>query len=171
MGPLCHVGMTTAVLAVAKLTGHDLSLVEVIAVYIGGVLIDGDKIFEIYENKFLKKPWDITARCRILHSLLAFPFGLLLVYLAGSWLPFLALLSHIGADCLPGVSENGRYYSCHSCLKWLMLPFLKKLWYKVVFVGWPVTAASRLNEIYKLGELLGLAILVISLAFLIRDCF
>ena len=168
MGPLCHVGMTTAVLAGAKLIGHDLSLHEVVAVYMGGVLIDGDKVFEIYQTKILGKPWDITARCRILHSFLAFPFGLLLVWLTSSWLPFLALLFHIGADSLiPAIKEGGRHYPSHPYFIWMMLPFLKNWWYKVVPIGWPVTPASRFNKIYKLGEPVGLFVSILAVLFLI----
>lgn len=167
MGPLCHVGMTTAILAGAKLTGHDLSTVEVAAVYMSGVLIDGDKIFEIYQTKILGKPFDITARCRILHSFLAFPFGLFLVWLTGSWLPFLALLFHIGADSLiPAIKEGGRHYPSHPYFIWIMLPFFKNLWYKVVPIGWPVIPTSQFNKIYKLGELVGSVISIFAILLL-----
>ncbi len=98
MGPVCHIGLTSGILAGSRLAGIDVTP-EIIAVsYCGGVLIDGDKIFEIYHRNIKKLSSDITARDRILHSIFAFPFALFLALLSGSLLPAIAVLLHIAAD-------------------------------------------------------------------------
>lgn len=156
MGPLCHLGLTSALLAAVKFNGSEVSSDMVAISIAGGVLIDGDKIFELYDQKIKKLDPDITARSRVLHSIFAFPFGLSLSYLAGSWLPFLAVLLHIITDAtIPGLTQNGRHYSTHPPLKWIMCPFFPDLWYKIVSLGWPVKYPAQTNLCYKLSEPLG----------------
>lgn len=168
MGPGCHLGLTSVVLAGAKWAGLDVSPEAVILSVAGGVLIDGDKAFEIYDQKFKCNPPDITARMRILHSIFVFPFGLGLTYLAGSWLPFLATLLHMFADAfIPGLKQNGRHYSTHPPLKWIMLPFPARWWYKVVPIGWPVKYPARLNMCYKIAEPIGLIVTFVSIIIFI----
>lgn len=166
---MCHMGLTTAVLTGAKLARHDLSVIEIVAVYVGGVLLDSDKVFEIFEQKILGRSWDLTARYRILHSFLAFLFGFFLVWFSDSWLLFLALLLHIGADSfIPAITaENEKRYPCHAPLKWVMLPFFKSLWYKVVPIGWPLlTYTHQFNKVNKLGESAGLVLFILSCTIL-----
>lgn len=164
MGPLCHLGLTSTLLVGAKFSGLEVPP-EIIAVSIaGGVLIDGDKVFEIYDQKFKKLEPDITARSRILHSIFAFPFGIGLAYLAGSWLPFLAVLLHALTDAtVPGLTQNGRYYSTHPPLKWIMCPYPARLWYKIVPIGWPVKYPADINLCYKLAEPIGLALTLLAI--------
>lgn len=166
MGPVCHLGLTSALLAGTKLNGIEISA-EIAAISVaGGVLIDCDKVFEIYDQKVKKLDPDITARCRLLHSIFAFPFGIGLSYLAGSWLPFFAVLLHALTDAtIPGLTYNGKKYSTHPPLKWLMPPVPAFLWYKIVPLGWPVKY-SQPNYIYKVAEPIGLILAVLSIFIL-----
>lgn len=166
MGPGCHLGLTSTLLVGAKFYGLDISPGVFTTSIIGGVLIDSDKVFEIYDQKFKKLEPDITARCRILHSILAFPFGIGLNYMAGSWLPFLAMLLHALTDAtIPGLTQNGRHYSTHPPLKWITPPFPASLWYKVVPMGWPVTYPAEPNLCYKLAEPIGLVLTLLAILF------
>ncbi len=110
---------------------------------------------------------DITARCRILHSILAWPFGLTLSFVVGSWLPLLAVLSHALADStIPGLIKDGKHYPSHPPLKWIMFPFLKKLWCTIVPKGWPVTYPPEMNWVYnKLGPVVGGILLLLSVLY------
>ena len=163
MGPMCHLGMTSALLAGAKFSGLDVSP-EIIAITTtGGVLIDSDKVFEIYDQKFKRQPPDITARVRLLHSVFAFPFGISLSYLSNSMLPFWAVLLHMLADAfIPGLKQDGRHYSTHPPLKWIMCPFPASLWYKIVPIGWPVKYPAQLNLCYELAEPIGFVVTLIA---------
>lgn len=166
MGPLCHLGLTSVLLAGAKISGLEITSEITAASLMGGVLIDGDKVFEIYDQKFRGNTPDITARARLLHSIFAFPFGMSLGYLTGSYLPFVAVLLHALTDAtIPGLTQNGRYYSTHPPLKWLMCPFPASLWYKIVPMGWPVKYPPQLNLCYKLAEPIGLIVTVLIILF------
>ncbi len=169
MGPMLHIGFTAALVSGAKLAGYNVSA-EVIAVsVIGGIFLDADKVFEIVANRKKAKRGeipDITARCRILHSILAFPFGLALSLTVSSWLPFIAVLTHIFADSfIPGIEKNGKHYPLHSRRKWLANPFSEKSWAKVT-IGWPITYPPEFNWVYeKLIPKIGIG-LIFSIVFL-----
>lgn len=168
MGPLCHMGLTSSVLALAEISGKNLTTYEITATIVAGILIDADKIFEIYQYRIKKQTFDPTARCRILHSCLAFPFGILLSQLTLSILPLLALFSHIAADALiPVIKYKNRHYSSHPPLVWFVLPFFKNWRYQFVTKGWPITQPAQFNIVYKLGEIMGLVLLISSLAALV----
>ena len=131
MGPLVHFGLTVGLLSVVDLVGCNINKEIFAAVVVGGVFLDADKAIEIVDNRLRKKKGqmpDITARCRILHSALAFPFGVVLSFWAVSFLPFLAVLLHIWADSfIPGIIKDGKNYSSHSPRKWVAVPFIKNL--------------------------------------------
>ncbi len=166
MGPACHLGLTSALLAGAKFGGLDISPEIAVISVVGGVLIDGDKVFEIYDQKIKKLDPEITARCRLLHSIFAFPFGIGLSYLASSWLPFFAVLLHALTDAtIPGITQDGRNYSTHPPLKWLMCPYPASLWYKVVPIGWPVKYPAQINLVYKIAEPIGLMVTAVTILF------
>jgi len=152
VGPIVHLSFTATLLTGARLAGYNVNTEIAVASLIGGIFLDGDKAIEIVVSREKKKKGeipDITARCRILHSIFAFPFGLLLSFAVGSWLPFIAVLLHIFADSfIPGIEQDGKYYPSHSRRKWLANPFLKKSWKKVA-IGWPVTYPAELNWVYK----------------------
>ena len=101
MGPLIHIGSIAALLVCAKLIGYNVNLEICLASIIGGILIDGDKIFEIIDNRLKRRENempDITARWRILHSVLAFPSGAILSLIVYSWLPFSAFPTWVTAN-------------------------------------------------------------------------
>ncbi len=152
MGPEVHAGATAALLLGANLAGYNVGLEIIAATTLGGFLIDGDKVFEIADNKLRAKMGkipDITARWRVLHSILAWPFGWILSFYVGSWLPFIAIFLHALADsAIPGLEKDGKNYPSHPPLKWIMPPFFKKWWYQIVPIGWPVTYPSKLNRVY-----------------------
>lgn len=167
MGPLVHAGATVALLAGANLAGYNVNQEIAAATILGGFFLDGDKVFEIYQK--MKKPDetpDITARCRILHSILAWPFGLTLSFLVGSWLPFVAVLFHVGADSfVPGLKKDGKDYPSHSPRKWIAFPFSKKSWAKVT-KGWPITYPPEMNWVYnKLGPAVGVILMILSVLY------
>ena len=167
MGPLIHIGSIAALLTCARLIGYNLSLEIIIATVFGGVLIDGDKIFEIINNRLRQNRGeipDITARCRILHSFLACPFAVILSLAAGSFLPFIAVLLHVFFDSfIPGVIKDGKCYPSHSRLKWVMLPYPAKYWKRIVTLNWPVTFPPEFNWIYRrLAPLVGIILLILS---------
>lgn len=153
MGPVVHASATVALLAGANLAGYNVNYEIVGATVLGGFFLDGDKVLEIIANRQKSKRGelpDITARCRIGHSILAWPFGWLLSVVVGSWLPLLAVLLHAVADsAIPGLVKNGKQYPSHPPLKWIMFPFSKKLWYEIVPKGWPVTYPPEFNQIYS----------------------
>lgn len=165
MGPIIHIGLIAAFLVLAELSGHSLSLEICFAVFMGGVFIDGDKVFEIIDNKLKRKKGklpDITAPSRILHSGLAFPYGLVLSLMVFSWLPFVAVLIHIFLDSIvPGVIKDGKHYPSHSLWKWVTAPFLGT--WKIVTIGWPVTYPPEFNWVYKrLAPLIGIVLILLS---------
>lgn len=163
MGPLCHLGVTSALLAGSKLAGVNLSPEVIAMTYLGGVLIDGDKVFEIYHRNVRKLPPDITARDRILHSVFAFPFAALLTLLSSSLLPAIAVLLHIMADSfVPGLLRDGRHYPSHPRRKWISLPFAEQFWYQFVPRGWPIQYPPKLNSFYKLAEPVGLVLTLLA---------
>lgn len=164
MRSLVHLGLTAGLLSVADLAGLDITPGVAVATVIGGVFLDGDKTLEIYRK--MRKPNeipDITARCRILHSILAWPFGLTLSFFTGSWLPFLSVLIHIGVDSfIPGLIEDNRSYPSHSPQKWVANPFSKKSWSKVS-LGWQIIYPPKMNWIYrKLCPTIGGLLLTLS---------
>ncbi len=169
MDPLVHFGLTAGLLSVADLAGCNINKEIFAAVVVGGVFLDADKAFEIISNSLKKKKGqmpDITAQCRILHSALAFPFGIVLSFLAISYLPFLAVLLHIFADSfIPGLIKDGKNYPSHSPRKWVAIPFIKKSW-EITTVGWPVTYPPEFNWVYnKLGPAIGGVLLVSSVLY------
>jgi hypothetical protein len=164
------VGFTAVLLMGAKLAGCDISAEVAAASVIGGIFLDGDKAVEIVVNREKAKRGqipDITARCRILHSIFAFPFGLVLSFAVGSLLPFIAVVLHIFADSfIPGIiGKDGKNYPSHSCRKWLANPFSQKSWAKVA-IGWPVIYPPKFNWIYeKLAPAVGLLLMIFSFWF------
>jgi len=164
MGPICHIGLTSGLLAGSKLAGMDVTPGVIAATYCGGVFLDADKIFEIYHQNIKKLPPDITARDRILHSVFAFPFALFLTFLSGSLLPAIAVLLHIAADSLiPGLSQGNRYYPPHARIKWLLCPFADaEQRQAIIFRNWPLKYPPKLNLLYKLMEPVGLILTVVS---------
>lgn len=169
MGPGCHIGLTSALLAGSKLAGLEVTPEVITAAYIGGVFIDGDKVFEIYHRNIQKITPDITARDRLLHSVFAFPFAAVLAILVDSILPAIAVMLHIAADSfIPGLLKDGKHYPSHSPRKWIMVPFAGRLWYRFVPRGWPVTYPPTLNRFYKFMEPVGLALTVISVFVLYK---
>ena len=171
MGPLVHFGLTAGLLSVADLAGCSINKEIFAAVVVGGVFLDVDKAFEIISNNLKKKKEqmpDITARCRILHSILAFPFGVVLSFWAVSFLPLLAVLIHIWADSfIPGIIKDGENYPSHSPRKWVAVPFIKKSW-SMVTIGWPVSYPPEFNWIYnKLSPAIGGGLLILSVVYFI----
>ncbi len=169
MGPLIHLGLIAGLLSVADFVGYSVAPEITLATVIGGVLLDGDKVFEIVSNRARAKKGqmpDITARCRILHSVFAFPFGLILSFLVSSWLPFFAVLLHIYTDSfIPGLIKDGKKYASHSPRKWIAFPFSKKSWRKVT-IGWPITYPPEFNRIYtKLSPIIGGALFILSVLY------
>lgn len=166
MDPIVHFGLTVALLSGARLAGYSIGEEVAIASVVGGIFLDGDKAIEIFTNQVKAKKGeipDITARCRILHSIFAFPFGLILSLVVSSWLPFIVVLLHIFADSfVPSLKENGKNYPSHSRRKWIANPFSSKSWAKVT-IGWPVTRAAETNWVYDiLGPIVGLILLLLS---------
>ncbi len=166
MGPVMHIGLTSFLLVNAKLLGFNVDSDVCFATIAGGILLDADKTIEIPVNWFKSRKGkipDITARCRILHSIFAFPFGLILSFAISSWLPFIAVLLHIGADSfIPGLEKDGKHYPSHSCRKWLANPFSQKSWEKVI-IGWPITYPPKLNWIYnQLAPITGAFMTILS---------
>ncbi len=166
MGPIVHVGFTVALLSGAKLAGYSVGPEIVAASIIGGVFLDADKALEIMSNRVRAKKHiipDITARCRILHSTFAFPFGLALSYITSSFLPFIAVLSHIFLDSfIPGLIKDGKNYPSLPPFKWIAVPFIKK-WWSIVTIGWPITYPPEFNWIYvKLCPAIGFILLLMS---------
>lgn len=163
MGPLCHLGLTSTWLAGHRLAGSGPSLEVIITSLIGGVLLDGDKVFEVYHRKFKQQVPDITARDRLLHSVLAFPFGFGLSWWSGSWLPLGAVLLHIAADSfIPGLKYAGKHYPPHSPWKWLLFPIPASWWYQIVPKGWPIQYPPQFNRCYQLAEPVGLALTLVA---------
>ncbi|OGN27824.1 MAG: hypothetical protein A2941_00550 [Candidatus Yanofskybacteria bacterium RIFCSPLOWO2_01_FULL_49_17] len=163
MGPISHVGVTLGLLTGAQMAGADISPTVIAASIGSGVFIDGDKIFEIYHRGFLKLTPDITARDRILHSVLAFPFGGALCWVSHSWLPFVALLLHIFVDSfIPCFRKDGKLYPSHPRLKWVMAPWMADAWYRIVPRGWPVQYPPVPAMVYKLAEPVGAVLAIIS---------
>lgn len=167
MGPITHIGLTAVLLAGAKFIGFDVNNEIIFAAMTGGVLLDGDKSIEIVANRIKKNKGaipDITARCRILHSIFAFPFGLFLSLAVSSCLPFIAVLSHIFCDSfIPGLEKDGKHYPSHSPRKWLANPFSLALW-KKVGIGWPITYPPELNWVYdKLSPAIRIILLILSI--------
>jgi len=173
MGPLLHAGLTFGLLVAADLTGCKVNKEFFLAVVAGGIFLDADKAIEIISNRQKAKKGeipDITARCRILHSEFAFPFGLALSWLAGcSLIPFLSVLLHIGADSfIPGLMKDGKNYPSHSPRKWLADPFSKKSW-AWAMIGWPVTYPPEFSRMYtRIGPMIGVALLGLSLVYALR---
>ena len=171
MGPICHIGLTSGLLAGVRLAGVNVTLEIIAASYCGGVLIDADKIFEIYHRNIKKCPPDITARDRILHSALVFPFTILLTFLSGSVLPMIAVFLHITMDSfIPGLLWGNRYYPSHARIKWLMFPFYPSVVKRQAIISrnWPVEYPPKLLLLYKLMEPVGLILTVISFFILTR---
>jgi len=169
VGPFCHLGVTSVLLAGSKMAGVNLTPEIIAASYIGGVLIDGDKVFEIYHRNIKKETPDITARDRILHSILAFPFAVLLGHFSDSILPVVAVMLHIAADSfVPGLLKSGKHYPSHSRRKWITNPFAKDSWYRFVPKNWPIKYPPKLNLLYKLMEPMGLVLAIISIFILFR---
>lgn len=171
MGPLIHTGLTLTLLVCAGLVGWNLSPEVLIATVFGGVLIDGDKIFEMINNRTKRRRGeipDITARWRILHSILAFPFGAFLSILVNSALPFLAVLGHIFLDSfVPGITKDGKDYPSHSRLKWTAFPNSDYSWKKVT-ENWPITYPPQFNWIYKkLCPVIGALLILLSSLYLL----
>lgn len=169
MGPLVHLGLTGALLSAADFFGCNVSKEILAATVVSGVFLDADKVIEIVNNRIRAKKGqvpDITARCRILHSIFAFPFGLTLSFLAGSWIPFQAVLFHIGADSfIPGLIKDGKNFPSHSPRKWLAVPFIKRSW-ETVTIGWPVTYPPEFNWVYnKLSPVIGGILLILSVLY------
>ena len=169
MDPITHTGLTVALLTGAKLIGLDVNNEICLAAVAGGVFLDADKIIEIIVNQNKKNKGitpDITARCRILHSIFAFPFGLFLSFAVLSWLPLFAVLLHIAADSLiPALEMNGKYYPSHSLFKWIAVPFINKSW-TIVTIGWPIVYLPKLTWVYnKLGPAIGTILLVASIIY------
>lgn len=162
MGPIIHTGFVALLLTLAKLIGYDINLEIFLASILGGVLIDGDKVFEIIDKKRREIP-DITARWRLLHSIFAFPFGIILGLTVNSSLPFFAVLLHITLDsAVPGIVKNGKNYPSHSPRKWIAIPFVEKSW-RTVTGNWPITYPPEFNWIYKkLAPIVGIALLILS---------
>ena len=170
MGPLLHVGLTAGLLVGADLTGFKINKEVIMAAVAGGIFLDADKVIEIISNRQKAKKGeipDIAARCRILHSIFVFPFGLGLSFLASSLLPFLAVLYHIWADSfISSLVKDRRNYPSHPPRKWLAFPFIKSSW-ETVTIGWPVTYPPEFNWIYrKLGPAIGAALLGLSVGYL-----
>ncbi len=162
-----HVGLTAGLLTAAKIAGYTVTPEIAVATVIGGIFLDGDKVFEMYQGmRNPNKTPDITARCRILHSILAGPFGLILSSLMSSWLPFMAVLLHIGADSfIPGLIKDGKSYPSHSPRKWIAFPFSKKSWQKAT-KGWPITYPPKMNWVYnKLGPAAGGVLFILSIFY------
>lgn len=156
MGPACHLGLTSALLAGACYTGNHVSSEVIIASIVGGVLIDSDKVFEFYHDKVKRYSPDITARSRVLHSILGFPFGIGLSCLVASFLPLYAVLLHMIADSsIPGLTYAGKHYCTHPPLKWAMFPYPASWWYRIVSKGWPVKYPAEPNLFYKIAEPVG----------------
>lgn len=171
MSPLLHFGLTAGFLSVADLLGCNIDKKIFTAVVVGGVFLDIDKVIEIINNGLKKKKGqmpDITARCRILHSALAFPFGLALSFLTVSCLPFLAVLIHIWTDSfIPGLIKDGKNYPSHSPRKWIAVPFIQKSW-EIVTINWPITYPPKFNWIYsKLSPAIGGILLIMSVLYFI----
>jgi len=170
MGPILHIGLTSGLLVAADLTGYNVSSDVLLATVAGGIFLDADKSIEIVSNRQKAKKGeipDITARCRILHSVLAFPYGLALSLLVSSWIPFLAVLYHILADSfIPGLIKDGKNYPSHSPRKWLAVPFVKRSW-ETVKIGWPVSYPPEFNWVYsKFCPAIGLTLLGLSFVYL-----
>ncbi len=166
MGPIVHVGLTAALLSGARLAGYSVGTEVIAASVLGGIFLDADKAIEIVANQEKAKKGqapDITARCRILHSVFAWPFGLVLSFAVGSWLPFIAVLLHVFADSfIPGIEKDGKNYPSHPPLKWIAMPFSKK-WWEIVTIGWPITYPTEMNWVYnKLGPAVGFVLLLMS---------
>ncbi len=169
MGPLVHAGATAALLAGMNLTGYNVNYEIAGATILGGFFLDGDKVFEIFSNRQKAKRGespDITARCRLLHSIFAWPFGWVLNLMVDSLLPFFAVVLHIFADSfIPGLIKDGKHYPSHPPLKWMMFPFLKKLWYKIVPIGWPVTYPPEFNRNTYWAPVVGGILFIVSSAY------
>lgn len=170
-----HLAVTAALLGGASLIGLETSPEISLAVLIGGVLIDLDKGLEVLSNSLRKdRISDITARSRILHSFLVFPFGLALSWLVLSWLPFLAVLLHVVLDSfIPAIEKGGKNYPSHPPWKWLSNPFSDKSWSKVTN-GWPVAYPPKFNRIYNSVSFLNIPasiILFVWLIFLVAALF
>ncbi len=164
-----HAGFTAALLTGVKLAGYDVGTEVIVASVLGGIFLDADKAIEIMANREKAKKGkipDITARCRILHSIFAWPFGLALSLIISSWLPFIAVLLHIFADSfIPGLGKDGKHYPSHSRRKWIAIPVIKKSWAKVT-IGWPITYPPKFNWVYeKLSPSVGLILLILSFWF------
>ena len=171
MGPICHIGLTSSLLAGSRLVGIDVTPEIIAYAYCGGVLLDTDKVFEIYHRGIKKLPPDITAKDRILHSFLAFPFALLLTFLSNSLLPAIAVLLHIMADSfIPGLLQSNRYYPSHARIKWLMFPCYPSAEQrrKIISKNWPIKYPPRLGSFCKLMEPIGLILTIISFFILIK---
>lgn len=172
MGPLCHIGLTSGLLAGSRLLGVNITP-EIIAVtYCGGVLLDADKVFEIYHRSIKKLSPDITAGDRILHSVFAAPFAFALTLLTSSLLPAIAVLLHIMADSfIPALLHGDKYYPSHARIKWLMYPFRPFVGERrrmIVSKNWPIEYPPQLSLRYKLMEPIGLIFTGISLFILIK---
>lgn len=171
MGPVCHIGLTSGFLAGLRFVGINVTPEIIAYAYCGGVLLDADKVFEIYHRGIKKLPPDITAKDRVFHSFLAFPFALLLIFLNNSLLPAIAVLLHIMADSfIPGLLQNDRYYPSHARIKWLMFPFYPSAEkrQKIIFKNWPIKYPPKPSSFCKLMEPTGLILTIISFFVLIK---
>ncbi len=169
MGPMIHLGLTATFLSGARLAGYDVNTEIAAAIFVSGIFLDGDKTLEIISNRVRAKKHimpDITARCRILHSIFAWPFGLVLSFAVCSWLPFIAVLSHIFLDSfVPGLIKDSKNYPSHPCRKWLANPFSERSWAKVT-IGWPVTYPPEFNWVYnKLAPAIGGVLFFLSVLY------
>ncbi len=169
MDAIFHTGLTFGLLVVADWVGFKVDGDVSLAAVAGGVFLDADKVVEIISNRRKAKKGeipDITARCRILHSVLAFLYGGTLSLLVFSAVPFVAVLLHIGGDSfIPGLLKNGKNYPSHSRRKWLANPFSSESWAKVT-IGWPVTYPPELSWVHtKLGPVIGIALLSCSFSY------
>ncbi len=156
MNPIVHAAATVAIVAIAHAAGMKLDTNIIVGIFVGGVFLDADKALEIvgnlkHQNKFPGVVVrDITARVRVLHSALAWPFACALCLATKSLLPMCAVISHILCDsAIPGITVNGKSYPSHSPWKWITFPFFKKSWYEIVPRGWPVRYPPQFNLIYR----------------------
>lgn len=169
-----HLGVTVSILCVADLLHHgnydtNKEARVIVTSLVCGVLIDADKIFEILSNKIRKRKGltpDITAQCRIFHNLFAFIFGFGLSWLVSSFLPLIAVLFHVVLDSfVPAIEKNGKNYPSHPPFKWLLIPFVRKIW-NMAIIGWPITYPPKFNFIYnRLGPAIGYILLFICACY------